>query len=163
MEIVGAVKVPLIRIPHAIDLSTVAGAAEKINSLQELGYKTIFVFEDLVGHAVVTEFDSFDSAALLFLRNIVEADLIGSMAQKIVAETTARSSGSRHISVKDNDSSTEWLVHEKASISIASRIDKGSTVVMSGDDAVVHAFLPTHEKSGLGAKVNGDFLSLIHI
>ena len=28
---------------------------------------------------------------------------------------------------------------------------------MSGDDAVVHAFLPTHEKSGLGAKVNGDF------
>ena len=157
VEIVGAVKVPLIRIPHAIDLSTVAGAAEKINSLQELGYKTIFVFEDLVGHAVVTEFDSFDSAALLFLRNIVEADLIGSMAQKIVAETTARSSGSRHISVKDNDSSTEWLVHEKASISIASRIDKGSTVVMSGDDAVVHAFLPTHEKSGLGAKVNGDF------
>ena len=156
-EIPSATKVPLIRIPHSIDLSKISGATAKIKSLQDLGYKTIFVFEDLVGHAVVTEFASFDSAALLFLRNIVEADLIGSEAKQIVAETINQSNGCRRISIRDNDSFTEWLVHEKASISIASRVDQGTTGAMSGDEAVVHAFLPTHEKSGLNAKVNGDF------
>ena len=156
-EIPSATKVPLIRVPHELDLSTVANATPKITSLQERGYKTIFVLEDLVDHAVATEFDSFDSAALLFLRNIKEADLIGAESQKIVAETKNHSSDCRHISIKDNDSLTEWKVHEKASVSIASRVEQGAVVAMSGEEAVVHAFLPTHEKSGLGAKVNGDF------
>lgn len=156
-EIPSASKVPLVRIPHELDLGNTGAVEQRIQSLIDAGYKTLFIFEDLVAHAIATEFESFDSAALLFLKNIKEAQLIGSRTQNVIAETIKESNGYRYISIIDDDACTKWMVHEKSGFSIASVIKNEAAVSLPSNDAVVHAFLPTHEKSGLGAKINGDF------
>lgn len=156
-EVASASNVPLVRIPHVLDLGKATQVNAKIRVLLDAGYKTLFIFEDLVAHAVATEFQSFDAAALLFLKHVSEAHLVGNRSQSIVAETLRTADGIRRISITDNDSCTQWVVYEKSGISIASMIENGVAISLPSDDAVVHAFLPTHERSGLGAKVNGDF------
>lgn len=156
-EVADATKVPLIRIPHPLNLGAASSLKPKLKALQKTGYQTIFVFEDLVAHAVATEFQSFDPASLLFLRNVEEAKLIGNQSQHVLADNTQISKGCRRVSIKANESVSEWIVHEKAGIALASSVVNEIATPLPALDAVVHAFLPTHEKSGIGAKINGDF------
>ena len=156
-EVPSAIKVPLIRIPHELNLRNAIDVESKVRSLLNAGYQTIFIFEDLVARAITMEFSSFESSALLFLKNITEAKLIGCKSQNVVAETNKHSAGCRHVFVKDDESCRQWVVYEKKGISLAAVIEDDVAVALPIADAVVHAFLPTHEKSGLGAKVNGDF------
>ena len=152
-----ATKVPLVRIPHEMELGNAPIIESKAQRLLEEGFTTLFIFEDLVSHAVATEFQSFDEASLLFLKNIREAQLIGAKSQKIGVTSIAAEPGFRHVSIKSNGAEQEWMIHSKNGVSISTAMKGSKAQSLPAEDAVVHAFLPTHERSGLGAKINGDF------
>ncbi len=156
-EIPTATKVPLVRIPHGLDLGNRSLVEAKIQSLLTSGFTTVFIFENLISHAVATEFESFDAASLLFLKNIQEATLIGAKSQEIKISLIKKGSAFRRVSAKTLDSIREWTIYERSGIAIAVLIKDGLAERLPPNDAVVHAFLPTHEPSGVGAKINGDF------
>ncbi|MDA7858623.1 DUF3883 domain-containing protein [Mariniblastus sp.] len=157
IEIPTATKVPLVRIPHDLDLGDNSIVESKIDWLLESEFTTLFIFEGLNSHAVKTEFESFSAATLLFLRNIREANLIGAKSQKIKTSLIEEATDHRRISIDTRGSTQEWMIHERAGTSIAALIKGNRAERLPHDDAVVHAFLPTHERSGLGVKINGDF------
>ena len=117
---------------------------------------TAFIFENLFAGGVENEFLSFDSTSLLFLRNVRRVEVRG----RTQALTTLRREAigaSRHaIRLTINGNHSEWLVEEKNDVAIAFRRDGERIVRLDEREAVVHAFLPTMEPTGLGVKIHSD-------
>lgn len=153
----GATRVPLIRIPHQLDPSDRSRFAQHLKTLFADGFTTVFVFEDLDSNRIANEFDAFDPTALLFLRSVRRVEVTGFASRLINVDRRQKSHSTRRVSLADADSHTEWLLNDGYGITIASQIVDENPVRLTERDALVHAFLPTLETTGLGAKVNGDF------
>ncbi len=74
-EIPKASQVPLIRIPHKLNIDILDSIQSFIDELKSDGYSTIFIFTGLTANEIELEFESFDISSLLFLRNINETEI----------------------------------------------------------------------------------------
>lgn len=148
--------VPLIRIPHPIDpkiLSQLSSAAEDV---LKKGYKTIFVFSDLIANFVENEFESLEPSSLLFLNNVNKIIL---ELNSIITYTATRAeidNNSSSVELFTNSIKKQWTVFSHQNVSIAIQKEGKNYVRIPQKEAVVHAFLPTAEETGFGFKVNGD-------
>lgn len=153
-----AVKVPLLRIPHPIDAVVHSETLNEIQRLKFQGYSTFFIFSGLIAESIDNEFLTFDQSSLLFLKNIHKLTLEGRRIEEFkisreIWDDTFVLSKLNSLSIVSN-----WIVATDDYVSLAFYQDPVSEKVeaLSGSDAAVHAFLPTHEATGLGIKVNGD-------
>ena len=153
-----AAKVPLLRIPHPIDVAVRSETLDEIQRLMLQGYSTFFIFNGLAAESIDNEFISFDQSSLLFLKNIRKLSLEGrrtddfEISREVWDETFLLST------LSSSSSTSNWIIATENYVSVAFYQDPTTEKieVLSESDATVHAFLPTHEATGLGLKVNGD-------
>ena len=154
-EIPEAARVPLIRIPHPIDESQRRQIATALDRMMQEGFHTVFAFADLLASGIEAEFSAFDPTSLLFLRNIRQVELRTSVEEVITARREAVDARVRSIRLSSSIGASLWEVVERDGVALA--FAKDEKIVRLGEgEAVVHAFLPTHERTGLPIKINGD-------
>lgn len=157
-EVPNASRVPLIRIPHPIAPET-AKIKDQISALRSDGYKTLFIFSGIAGNAIENEFRSFDPSSMLFLRNVRKLYLRGEINESYEVVKKGLKNGFDHYTLKSDNNTSNWIIASQNDVSVAFYQSPESERIkrLSEKEAVVHAFLPTHEATGLGVKVNGDF------
>ncbi len=115
----------------------------------------MFAFTDLLASGIEAEFSAFDPTSLLFLRNIRQVELRSNVEEVITARREALSAQVHSIRLASSHGASLWEVVERDGVALAFAKDE-KIVRLSENEAVVHAFLPTHEKTGLPIKINGD-------
>jgi hypothetical protein len=151
------VPTPLVRIPHPLALVIDAGLEKTIAEIQSAGFSTLFIFCGIDRSKVEEEFALFDAEYLLFLRNITEAKLIGTKAHTYLCSREALHDHCRRIEIVSDDRRSAWQVHSYGKCDIAFSLADGKPVPLNSSSALVHAFLPTLEQTGLGVRINADF------
>jgi hypothetical protein len=157
-DIPQADKVPLLRIPHPIDPAVRSETLEEIECLKLRGYSTFFIFDGLTAESIDHEFISFDQSSLLFLKNIGTVTLEGRRTDQFEITREAWDDTFLLSTLRNSSSISNWIVATENCVSVAFYQDPKTEKIeaLSESDAAVHAFLPTHEATGLGIKVNGD-------
>ena len=155
-----ATRVPLIRIPHVINNNIIEKYKSVINDLDNKGFTSIFIFSGLKKYAIDSEIEAFNPISLLFLKNVLSVDII--VKGKNIIEVNKRQliakGGIEHIDISDkNDNSSKWRLYRKNSTSIAFKIVNEEIIKLNPQEALVSAFLPTEDTTGLGILINGNF------
>lgn len=150
-------RVPLIRIPHILTREDKEAIRPTVEHIQEAGFNVVFGFTDLVASGIEAEFSAFDETSLLFLRNIKRLEMRVEKPLAFTVERREVDSGIRSITLTGPTQESEWRMLEDGGISLALRGASEGSDGLDPREAVVHAFLPTHEPTGLNAKINGDF------
>jgi hypothetical protein len=156
-DIPEASRVPLIRIPHPVELDIYQSLEATIVQLKQDGFKTIFVFKDLVASGIEAEFNAFETNALLFLRHIRQVAIKATIDEVITARRQTKDPHQQIIRLASSSNFSDWSVIERDGISIAFARDKDEIICLEAQKALVHAFLPTHETVGLPIRINADF------
>ena len=153
-----ASRVPLIRIPHELDSATRQAVMPEIEILRKDGYVTFFVFGDFAASAIDNEFLNFDATSLLFLRNIQNLILDAGAVESYVVGREEWDRAVRLVQISSEREASNWIVVGNQGASVAFYQDPVSEVIerVPESGAVVHAFLPTNESTGLGVKLNSD-------
>ena len=151
------VPTPLVRIPHPLALPTDKRLAEKLAKIRAAGFSTIFIFGGIDCVKVEEEFVLFDAEYLLFLRNITEATLTGTKERRYSCSREALLDHCRGVQIVSDDRRSDWRIHSFAHCDIAFSLLDGKPVPLNPSSALVHAFLPTLEQTGLGIRINADF------
>ena len=99
----------------------------------------------------------FDAEYLLFLRNITEATLTGSKERRYLCSRETLHDHCRGVQIVSDDRRSDWQIHSFARCDIAFSLLDGKPVPLNPSSALVHAFLPTLEQTGLGIRINADF------
>jgi len=149
--------VPLIRIPHQIDTKVFSETDQYIKELQNQNYKTIFIFNDFIGNRIAGEFENFKYTSLLFLRNIIYSEI--DLSKKTVAylNKDRLNEDEVQVSLRVNDEIQKWLLFKFKNSTIAFFKNLNQISRLEQQDGLIHAFLPTEDKSGLGVLLNGNF------
>lgn len=152
-------RVPLIRIPHPIAPSLLTHVGEYVDRLRGEGYTTVFVFSGIAQEAIDNEFAQLDHSVLLFLRKVERLALGDGKTDAVAVTRTAQEDGRVLASIRSAAGETRWNVFHDVAVAFAFACDGATDGIkpLERSDAVVHAFLPTHEETGIGAKINGDF------
>jgi hypothetical protein len=151
-----ATRVPLVRIPHPLEPSLRVQLADMLGRLKSDGFKTVFVFTDLIASGIEAEFAAFDPTSLLFLRNIRQVELKSGIEAVITVRREAVDSRTRSIRLASSEGVTKWTVIERDGVALAFVHDESGIARLEERQATVHAFLPTLETTGFPFKVNGD-------
>lgn len=154
-EIPEATRVPLIRVPHPVDTSQRRQISAALDQMTQEGFRTVFAFTDLLASGIEAEFTAFDPTSLLFLRSIRQVELRTNVEEVITARREAVNAQVRSMRLASSSGTSLWEVVERDEVALAFSKDE-KIVRLRESEAVVHAFLPTHEKTGLPIKVNGD-------
>lgn len=151
------VPTPLVRIPHPLVLPSDKQLNEGLASIRAAGFATIFVFGGIDRAKVEEEFALFDADYLLFLRNITEATLSGAKERRFSCSRKELQEHCRHVQIVSDDRNADWKIHSFDRCNIAFSLVDGKPVPLNSSAALVHAFLPTLEQTGLGIRLNADF------
>lgn len=156
LEIPQASRVPLVRIPHPVAVGTRSAMEPALQQLRADGFKTIFVFGDLVANSIETEFEAFDPTSLLFLRHVRQVELKGAVESITTVRRSAVDNHTRSLRLATASGVSEWTLLDKQEVTFAFRHDESGIARLDERQAVVHAFLPSLEATGFPFKVNGD-------
>ena len=155
-EIPQATRVPLVRIPHRLEDADRARFSTALDRLVDDGLATVFVFDRLLASGIEKEFAAFDPTSLLFLRNVRHVELRANTEAVITVRRDVIDTRTRSIRLTSGDGISQWTVIEQRVIAIAFRREADRIVRLDEREAVVHAFLPTFEPTGLAVKIHGD-------
>jgi len=151
-----ATRVPLVRIPHPVESRVLTSIAEALQRMRSDGFKTVFVFADLIASGIEAEFAAFDATSLLFLRHIRQVELKAGVEAIITVRRDVVNSRTRSIRLASAESVSQWTMIERDGVALAFVHDGAGVARLEERQAVVHAFLPTLEPTGFPFKSNGD-------
>ncbi len=155
-EVPGASRVPLVRIPHPVEAQDRAQLAGVLDEMAVHGYSTVFAFKDLIATGIEAEFAAFDPTSMLFLRHIRQVELRAAVEEVVTARRESLDAQTRSILLATSSGATSWRVIERDGVALAFAEKEGTVERLEEREATVHAFLPTHELTGLAVKMNGD-------
>ena len=155
-EVPEASRVPLVRIPHPVEAEDRAQLAGVLDEMAGQGYRTVFAFKDLIATGIEAEFAAFDSTSMLFLRNTRQVEFRAAVAEVITAQCETIDERTRTMFLVSSSGTTSWRVVERNGVALAFATKEGTVERLEEREATVHAFLPTHEPTGLAVKMNGD-------
>ena len=155
-DVPGVARVPLVRIPHRLTEVERQPFAQSVANLQENGYETIFVFSGLLAGSIEAEYEQFDDSSLLFLRNVRQVELKSGVEALISVRRVKRLPNRFEIVISSPHGRREWMIFSSGDVSLAFSAQDGTVVPLPESEAVAHAFLPTHDPTGLGLKTHGD-------
>lgn len=146
---------PLVRVPHELSLKN-ADVLCKVRALQTDGFRTIFVLGGVERSQAAEELAKFESEYLLFLRKIERVVLRNEV--DLIFECT-RHLGTDHSKVilTSAQQNTSWRIYSSSGCDVAVACNGNTPTALRSDAALVHAFLPTLESTGLGVRINADF------
>ena len=127
-----------------------------MDRMLENGLTTAFVFGHLLAVGIEKEFAAFNPTSLLFLRNVRHVELRASTEAVITVRREIVDARTRSIRLSTADGITEWMVIDQNGIALAFSRKADCIVSLDERDAVVHAFLPTLEPTGLAVKIHAD-------
>lgn len=156
-EIPEANNVPLVRIPHPVKPDELSHCRDWLQELKREGFTTLFVFSDLIAKAIESEFAAFEQTSLLFLRSVRRLTLGDFQSCEMRLTRSQLRTGESRVTLDVNDEQAHWIILDRDAISFAFSQASDGVVRLPQQQAVVHAFLPTKERTGLGIIVNGDF------
>lgn len=156
-DIPKAKNVPLIRIPHQLNEYDAIEINPIVDDLLAEGFETIFVFRETIANAIEAEFAAFNYLSMLFLHNIIKAEILIDKPTKIFKNKEEISDGRLTVEIQNNLEKTNWTLIKENENVLAFNISNSLINKLNENDAVVHAFLPTEDLSGLGIIINGDF------
>ncbi len=151
-----ATRVPLVRIPHPVEPRLRTKISGTLDGLKQEGFKTVFIFTDLIATGIEAEFTAFDPTSLLFLRHIRQVELKSDVEAVITVRREKVDSGTYSIRLASSEGATNWTVIEREGIALAFVHDVSGIARLAERQALIHAFLPTLETTGFPFKVNGD-------
>ena len=151
-----ATRVPLVRIPHPLEPNLRTQLADMLDRLRDDGFKTVFVFTDLIASGIEAEFAAFDATSLLFLRHIRQVELKSGIEAIVTVRREVVDSRTCSIRLASSEGVTKWTVIDRDCIALAFVHDEAGIARLEERLATVHAFLPTLETTGFPFKVNGD-------
>lgn len=146
-------RVPLIRVPHLLEDTNTFISYDATSDLNKEHFSTIFVFRGINERAIDVELTSFDESALLFLRSTEYIDFnwdkprIIRVSREGIGETTQR------VKLHSAQESSQWLLEKSGHIQLAMSYGNDIVQKLDDDQAVAHAFLPTNDRTGIGAKI----------
>lgn len=151
--------VPLIRIPHNSTINSNSSFYHQVNNILQQGYSTIFVFTGINKDKTIDEFHLFDSGFLLFLHNIERVNLeYGQHHKEYKCNRVFSSLENAYTHNVTSANQTEnWQIYSNSDCSLAVSLINNQMVELKPDNALVHAFLPTQEQTGMSIRVNADF------
>lgn len=154
-----ATKVPLIRIPHPLRNSVITDILCELNQLRGNGYNTFFIFSGVDIHKIEDEYLSFQNTALLFLNYIQRVDIKLDEEIHVELDTTHITNSIKRVKINSAHNNEEWEIysHNKCQIAFNVNLEDGLIKRIPQKDALLHAFLPTEDVSGLGVIINADF------
>jgi Domain of unknown function (DUF3883) len=155
-ELPEATQVPLIRIPHPLCPNERLQFNSAIARLKQEGFTTIFVFADLIATSIESEFSVFDNTSLLFLKHIRQVELRTDVEEIVSARREIIDTRTQSIRLASSDGVSIWTTIERDGVSLAFAGNEKGIKRLEEREASVHAFLPTHETTGLAIKINGD-------
>ena len=146
--------VPLIRIPHELDINERDKLVTQIPELSD--YSTIFVLYGINKRILSEELSLFNSSACLFLNNVKSLQL--DISNQTV-EIEKMYSSSNQVKVYENGKIEHWkvLCSTEHSSKVGLLLVEGDIFPASIEESVFHAFLPTEQNVGAFLKINGDF------
>lgn len=149
--------VPLVRIPHPSQLTLDEETRAILASLLQKGMVTIFIFEGVDVSRTMGDAAGLSSNSLLFLRNVTSVIIeLGSVNKSINCSRTNLTT-TRKISLNSEDQIENWEVLSAREVEIAFSLVNGKRTPLKAEEAIVHAYLPTFETTGLGVRINADF------
>lgn len=151
-----ATRVPLIRIPHPVEARLRTQLGTTLSGLTADGFKTAFVFADLIATGIEAEFAAFDATSLLFLRHIRQVELKSGTELITTVRRESVDSRTRSVRLATSEGVTNWTIIERDGMALAFVHDEAGIARLEEGRAVVHAFLPTLEGTGFAFKINGD-------
>lgn len=151
-----ATRVPLVRIPHCLDTADRARFATALDRLLGGGLTTAFIFDHLLAGGIEKEFAAFDPSSLLFLRNVRHVEFRANTEAVITVRRDTMDARTHSIHLASAEGNSRWLVIGQNGMAVAFGRDANGVIRLSERDAVVHAFLPTLEPTGLAVKIHGD-------
>ncbi|GMN11267.1 hypothetical protein MTsPCn9_11260 [Croceitalea sp. MTPC9] len=152
-------EVPLIRIPHPIDISDevyrdVTAIKKKYN------YTTVFIFQDVIEEISKEELSSIDRSSLLFLKNLRQLSILHKNVNRKIRVEHKTVGLRRIISINEAEFKDKWEVNSLGLNEIdliAFKKEGDSIIPASPVESVIHSFTPTKEFSGAFIKINGDY------
>jgi hypothetical protein len=155
-DIPQAKRVPLVRIPHPVCTEERQPFDRHLQRVLDEGYTTVFVFGDLITTEIESEFAAFDFTSLLFLRNVRQVDLQDGAEESARLQRHVVNEGTQQVTLVGSRATTSWTLMAEGDVTLAFARDHSGVRRLDERQAVVHAFLPTEEPTGLGIKINGD-------
>lgn len=156
-EIPQATNVPLIRIPHFNDFKSDEELYPVIEGLLKDGFKTIFVFNEIIANEIENEFVAFNYLSLLFLRNIEKVEILTEKSIKVSINKKSIKLNKQLISFEFNGEKSNWVLFYQNENGLAFNLQDSRIVKLKEEESLVFAFLPTEDITGLGIIINGDF------
>jgi len=143
-------KVPLIRIPHEMELLS-SKIESELRELQENGYTTFFIFEDLQTDEISNEIEQLPTTSLIFLNNVATINL--HIQDKIrTLKSFVKNFENRKIkTIQEGTEIQAWTKFGAGVDSIAIPTNPRHSA------SFIHVFLPTEDQSGFTCLFNGDF------
>lgn len=152
-----ATRVPLVRIPHPVEAGLRTQLCDTLAKLTAQGFKTVFVFGELIATGIEAEFAAFDTTSLLFLRHIRQVDLKSGVEALTTVRRESVNLRARSVRLAASQGVTNWTITERDGVALAFIHDEAGIARLEEGRAVIHAFLPTLEGAGFPLKINGDF------
>lgn len=151
-------KVPTVRIPFQYETENLTSKVrDAIGSMEQQGFTTFFIFAHPDLLKVRRELSDIDAGWLLFLRHLTRVDISCDPIGKAVSITREMKS-SEDCLIKVCDSNQYWYVVSDGNASAAFRFDDAKGLIpCEREEAVLHCYLPTLDKTGFPFKVNADF------
>ena len=147
---------PLVRLPHRLALNN-SRMSEEIRNLQNDGYQTVFVLHGVKDNRAADEVKEFETEYLLFLRNIQRVELREEEKIEIFECRRSKKEDYSKISLISSQRNSSWRIYSNAVCDVAISCAGEIPTPLNSENALVHAFLPTLETSGLGIRINADF------
>lgn len=151
-------RVPLIRIPHNLQIENYDKIKPIINELKTDKYSTIFIFTGVTAKEIELEFESFDESSLLFLKNILETDFqIENKKLLVKKNINYISEKEDQLSFEINGKTGYWILYKGHNETLAFLKENNKIKKIPELDSHIYSFLPTEDITGLGILINGDF------
>jgi hypothetical protein len=112
------------------------------------GFKTVFVFGELIATGIEAEFAAFDTTSLLFLRHIRQVDLKSGVEALTTVRRESVNLRTRSVRLAASQGVTNWTITERDGVALAFIHDEAGIARLEEGRAVIHAFLPTLEGAG---------------
>lgn len=156
------VDVPLIRVPHLIEINGNELFEEVFQLKVKFNYTTVFVFQDVIENISLAELSNFDKSSLLFLNNLKSLVInFKEVNRKIfVTQLNNNYENKTQIRITEENEEDEWEVETSKN----NRADRVAYKKINGEivpallkESVIHSFTPTNEFAGGYIKINGDY------
>ena len=139
--------VPTIRIPFLVDDTPYRNI---IDTLQDSGFTTLFIFKSSNKNVLQDEIESLSSDLMLFLHHLKEIETQNMGEDKLLRVMRKTKEWGQEITIDKR----KWGIVDNC---LAFKMEEDEFIKCESDEAVYYTFLPTYDKAPLPIKMNGDF------